>query len=191
MYGCGLRLQELLELPLKDIDLEGNTLTVALSKGGKSRLLPLPQKLKSEMEEYCTRSLELHAQRVEKEASYKGVFLPDTTPVSQAKNIEWLWLFPAPKLVNGTHQYRLHHSVVSKVFRAAVRLSGIPKRITPHVLRPSYATHLLQHGYDLRTIQELLGHSSIETTMIYLHVMKDLDQKKVMSPLDLDWHEKR
>lgn len=186
MYGCGLRLSELLDMRIQDIDFENNLITIPLSKQLKSRVVPLPQKLKTELSICCERSLRLHAQNSENK-KYKGVYLPDSIHESEAMNENWLWLFPASKLVEESRQYHIHHTVIAKVLRSAAQKSKIKKRITPHVLRHTYATHLLQNGFDIRTIQELLGHSSIETTMIYLHVLKEIAPKPPISPLDIIW----
>ncbi len=189
MYGCGLRMSELCNMRLKDIDFDSNLITIPFSKQMKSRVVPLPCKIKAELKNYFEYAVEHHAVNCSN-PRYKGVFLPTSIPESEAMNEIWLWLFPASKLVldQGIEkQYHIHHTVVAKVLRNAVKRSKINKRITPHALRHSYATHLLQHGYDIRTIQELLGHSKIETTMIYLHVLKELSPKPPVSPLDIKW----
>jgi integron integrase len=189
MYGCGLRMSELTELRLKDIDFESNYITIPFSKQMKSRVIPLPQKIKAELKRYYERSKILHEQNCSN-PNYKGPFLPKSIVESEAMNPIWLWLFPASKLVKDKgieKQYHVHHTLLSKVLKKAVNSSKINKRVTPHALRHSYATHLLQNGFDIRTIQELLGHSSIETTMIYLHVLKEISPKPPISPLDIEW----
>jgi len=189
LYGCGLRLGELVNLRLQDIDFENSSITVVHSKGQKSRSVPLPQKLKEQLKIQILTVRSLHFENLRNNC-YKGVFLPNSVPETMAMKEEWLWLFPASRtVVNGNdsseHQFHIHHSVLSKQLRVSVKQCGFLKHITPHTLRHSYATHLLLNGYDIRTIQELLGHSSIETTMIYLHVLKEISPKPPVSPLDL------
>lgn len=193
MYGCGLRLNELVNLRLQDIDFENGTLVVQATKGKKFRSVPLPETLFSDLRERVDAVVAKHEAYIAHEKSYRGTFLPESNPhENQALDTGWQWLFPAKTLVNlkdkeEKKQYHLHHSVLSKTLKETMQKVKILKRVTPHVFRHSYATHLLQHGYDIRTIQELLGHSDIKTTMVYLHVLKDIEQKKIVSPLDLDW----
>lgn len=191
MYGCGLRLTELLELRLKDLDFETETVTINWAKGKKNRLVPMPKQLIRTLRSQVLLARNRHRENCENDM-YRGVFLPKSIDQSCAMKEEWMWLFPAPSLVENQHthivnQYHVHHSVFSKVLRRAVAQCGFMKRVTPHTLRHSYATHLLQHGFDIRTIQELLGHSNIETTMIYLHVLKEIAPKPPISPLDIVW----
>ncbi len=189
MYGCGLRLSELIELRIKDLDFENETVMINWAKGKKNRLLPMPQKMLTTLRSKVLIAREKHRLNCEKE-EYEGVYLPNSIDESAAMKEQWMWLFPASSLVEDRQskkfrQYHLHHSVLSKILRQAVLKCGFLKRVTPHTLRHSYATHLLQNGFDIRTIQELLGHSSIETTMIYLHVLKEISPKPPVSPLDL------
>lgn len=192
MYGCGLRLSELIELRLQDIDFENRLLRIPLSKQMKSRVVPLPKELFKQLKEHVDFVLNDKKEKEKNCSTYGGVFLPKGIAVGEALSNSWLWLFPASGLVTEANtgqekQYHLHHSVLSKVLRATVKKLSLSKNVTPHVLRHSYATHLLIYGLDIRTVQELLGHKDINTTMVYLHVLKELAPRPVISPLDIRW----
>jgi integrase len=124
--------------------------------------------------------------------SFDGVFMPDALDRKSGnfgKEFSWYWVFPAKNLTTvpktgENRRFHLHETVFQKALKAASRTAAIPKRVSPHTLRHSYATHLLQAGYDIRTLQELLGHSDVRTTMIYTHTIQK-DAKPVMSPLDM------
>lgn len=191
MYGCGLRLTELMELRLKHLDFGNNLLMIEFSKQQKSRYIPLPKKIVSNLQLQVESVIQRHKKN-RNNKKYKGVFLPPSIDDSQAMEEKWLWLFPASGLVlvsqkNEERQFHLHHTVVSRSLKAAAKKTEIQKNISPHVLRHSYATHLLQYGLDIKTIQELLGHSTIETTMVYLHVLKEMIPRPAISPLDIRW----
>ncbi len=188
LYGGGMRLSECLKLRVHDIDIDYKTITVRDGKGEKDRITILPDKIIAE--------LKLHVQRV------RNLFNRDKkkgnieAPLPHALNkkypnasmeFNWQYLFPAKSLVykeNEKKIYRvhLHPSTFQKVFKEAVRKSDLTKQASSHTLRHSFATHLLQSGYDIRTIQELLGHNSVKTTMIYTHVLNR--GIGVRSPLD-------
>ena len=189
LYGCGLRVQECITLRVKDLDFEQGSLTVRSGKGDKDRLTVLPESLKNGLREQLMRSRELFER--DRKCGAKGVCLPDALErkyPNAGKEWAWFWVFPA--LSNstdpGTGIYRRHHIHVSnlqRAFRQAVRAAGINKPASLHSLRHSFATHLLERGHDIRTIQELLGHSNVQTTMIYTHVAgKNI--LGVTSPLD-------
>jgi len=189
MYGSGLRLLELLRLRIHHLDLERGRLQIYAGKGNKDRVTVLPESLKPALEQHVQRLKLLHAE--DRKNGLPGVWLPEGLAAKYAKageRWEWQWLFPSRKVardpVSGV--VRRHHLVDSTFqedIRRAANLAGLNKRVTPHVLRHSFATHLLEGGADIRTVQELLGHASVETTQIYTHVMKK-PGLGVKSPLD-------
>ena len=178
MFGSGMRLRELLRLRVKDVDLEDEIITVRCGKGGKDRLVPLAH--------VCVVTLEEHLQRIrrvhdaDRRADLPGVGLPpglDRKYPNAGREWPWFWLWPAshPSQDPRSGIRRRHHKL-PRSFQAAVKaaatVAGLNKRVTPHVLRHSFATQLLEAGVDIRTVQELLGHKKVETTQIYLHVLK-------------------
>jgi len=188
-YGSGLRLMELLRLRVQHLDLARLQLTVRGGKGDKDRMTIIPQSLVPELERQLERLKPLHeADRV---AGLPGVWLPDGLEKKfkrAGERWEWQWLFPSREASRdpATGVVRRHHTL-DGAFQSAVRRAatkaGINKRVTPHTFRHSFATHLLEGGTDIRTVQELMGHASVETTQIYLHVMKK-PGLGVRSPLD-------
>jgi integron integrase len=191
LYGCGLRLSECLNLRVQDINMDMMILTVHDGKGKKDRTVPLPQVLRMELELQFEQVACLH--REDLAAGSAGTFLPSALDLkykNAAKEFVWQWFFPAKTLteVPDTGQYRrfhLHESHVQKAIKQAVRQIALRKRASAHTLRHSYASHLLQANYDIRTIQELLGHSDVRTTMIYTHTIPSVTVKDAKSPLDL------
>ena len=188
-YGCGLRLQECLTLRIKDIDLEQNIIIVRSGKGDKDRRTVLPESLKDQLIEHCAAVRSLHEK--DRDKNLPGVFLPDALEKkypNAGTEWGWFWLFPSQSLSVDprTHTIRRHHmhpASLQKAFKAAVMQAGIAKQASVHTLRHSFATHLLENGYDIRTIQELLGHTNLQTTMIYTHVATK-NILGVRSPLD-------
>ncbi len=177
LYGSGLRLQELITLRVKDLDLERRQITVREGKGRKDRLSVLPERYREAVVQHLERIRALW--RLDSEAGFFGTTFP---PALERKYPgaprEWPWqyVFPAARLCiePGTGRTRRHHvdeSVLQKAVKAAVTRAGIAKRASCHTLRHSFATHLLESGADIRTVQELLGHSDVSTTMIYTHVL--------------------
>jgi integron integrase len=190
LYGCGLRLFECLELRVNAFNFDFGILTIHDGKGKKDRTVPLPQKLLPELNKQLEKVKALHAKDLE--AGYDGVFMFDRIEQkypNSARELVWQWFFPATYLTHipetgQRKRYHLHESHVQKAIRHAVKKAQIPKRVTSHTFRHSFASHLLQANYDIRTIQELLGHSDVRTTMIYTHTIKSQTQKEAKSPLD-------
>lgn len=191
LYGCGLRLFECLKLRVQDVNLDMMMLTVHDGKGKKDRTVPLPQALRTEIDLQLEQVAHVH--EADLAAGYHGAFLPSALDLkykNAAKELVWQWLFPAKTLTvvpdTGEHRrFHLHESHVQKAIKQAVQQSRIRKRASAHTLRHSYASHLLQANYDIRTIQELLGHSDVRTTMIYTHTVPSVSIKEAKSPLDL------
>lgn len=188
-YGCGLRLAECLNLRIHDIDMERGIVTVRSGKGDKDRTTIFPEKLKDDMIAHLAKVRNLFD--TDRSQGIPGVILPNALERKYPNaGIEWgwFWVFPAPGLAVDprTLVIRRHHqhpAVFQREFKSAVRQSGTVKRATVHTLRHSFATHLLESGYDIRTIQQLLGHVDIKTTMIYTHVTNK-NFLGVRSPLD-------
>jgi integron integrase len=189
MYGSGVRLMELLRLRVKDVDLERRQLVIRAGKGGKDRVTVLPEVLVERLLAHRERLRKLHAE--DREAEAPGVWLPEglDRKYPQAGTAwEWQWFFPSRERTKDprTGLLRRHH-VLDATFQHAIRQAavraGLAKRVTPHVLRHSFATHLLESGTDIRTLQELLGHKNVATTQIYTHVMQK-PGLGVRSPLD-------
>lgn len=189
LYGAGLRLQECLELRVKDVDFDRGILTVRSGKGDKDRRTVLPESLRSDWARHVRSIRALHAQ--DRQNDLPGVALPlalERKYPNAGKEWSWFWAFPATthsmdprsRIIRRHHQ---HPSAFQKHFRTAVQTAGIGKPASIHTLRHSFATHLLEAGTDIRTIQELLGHKDIKTTMIYTHVAIK-NRLGVRSPLD-------
>ena len=189
LYGGGLRLLEGLRLRVKDLDLERRVLTVRFGKGGKDRMSPLPTSVVEPLREHLRWVRTVFEE--DRAAGTAGVVLPDALPRKYPRApVEWAWqwVFPARDLSMDPRsglrrRHHLHEAQIQRAVRAAARRAGIPKPVTPHVLRHSFATHLLERGTDIRTIQELLGHKDVATTMVYTHVL-NRPGLGVQSPLD-------
>lgn len=189
LYGTGLRLMEGLRLRVKDVDFTHRTLVVRGGKGDKDRAVMLPESLVAALQEQLARGQGLW--RADRLAGLGGVDLPHALERKYPRagqSWAWFWLFPAAasSVDPRTGELRRHHAydqTFQRAFKLAVNGAGVAKPATPHSLRHSFATHLLQSGYDIRTVQELLGHSDVSTTMIYTHVLK-VGGGGVRSPLD-------
>jgi integron integrase len=190
MYGTGMRLMECVRLRVLDVDFGNGLIVVRNAKGGKDRVVPLPQRCREPLEQHL---LSVKAQHQEDLASGAGaVFLPDAL-ARKAPNAprEWIWQYVFPSSTLSTdpksgqvRRHHLHESSLQRKVGAAGRAAGIPKSVNTHALRHSFATHLLEAGYDIRTVQELLGHADVSTTMIYTHVMNRPGVLPVNSPVD-------
>jgi integron integrase len=189
MYGSGLRLMELLRLRIHHLDLERQRLQVYAGKGDKDRVTVLPEKLLPRLRAQVERLRGLWES--DRTAGFPGVWLPEGLSRKYPRagvSWEWQWLFPSRELsLDPVSGVRRRHHVSDAWFQRALKRAaiqaGLTKRVTPHVLRHSFATHLLEAGTDIRTLQDLLGHASVETTQIYTHVMKK-PGLGVRSPLD-------
>ena len=189
LYGSGLRLFEALELRVKDLDLEKRELLIRDGKGRKDRRTMLPDAMVEPLRLHLAQTRDQHARDL---AAGSGlVALPDALRVkypSAPGEWPWQWVFAAArhytdKLTGELRRHHVHETVVQRAVRSAARRLGVTKPVTPHALRHSFATHPLEDGYDIRTIQELLGHKDVSTTMIYTHVL-NRGPRGVRSPLD-------
>lgn len=190
LYGGGLRLLEALRLRVKDLDFERHEITVRSGKGDRDRRIMLPATAAIELAPHLEAVRRLHRQDLA--AGLGRVELPGALAKKLPRAAEewaWQWVFPSARFAadprsGETRRHHLYPERIQRAVVAAARTAGIPKRVTCHTLRHSFATHLLEAGQDIRTVQELLGHSDVRTTMIYTHVMQKA-AGRVRSPLDL------
>ncbi len=189
LYGSGLRLMECVRLRAKDIDFQMNQIVVRDGKGMKDRITVLPESVKLPLKEHLEWVKSLHQNDLAE--GYGSVYLPDALARKYPHaSREWAWqyIFPAKSLSvdprsGETRRHHIHENSLQKAVKKAVKLAGMGKPVGCHTFRHSFATHLLEDGHDIRTVQELLGHKDVSTTMIYTHVL-NRGGMGVQSPLD-------
>jgi integron integrase len=189
LYGAGLRLNEALSIRIKDLSFERGEIVIRSGKGGHDRVAILPDALKARLVRQTDRVRARHIHDIRTGGGYVNLPRGFARKVpSAARDLSWQYLFPAARphtdrTTGERRRHHLHESAVQREVSAAARRANIGKRVTCHTLRHSFATHLLEDGYDIRTIQELLGHRNVKTTMIYTHVL-NRGAGAVISPLD-------
>jgi len=189
LYGCGMRLMECVRLRIQDIDFGYKQIMIRNAKGGKDRVVPLPMSLEEKLKQQIERVRQMHQSDLDE--GFGSVYLPDALSrkyPSAAKEFKWQYLFPSTRISvdprSGTAQrHHIHETSLQKHIKQAVNRSGIEKKISSHTLRHSFATHLLRSHQDIRTVQKLLGHADVSTTMIYTHVL-GTPGISITSPLD-------
>ena len=189
LYGCGMRVLECVRLRVFDVDFNYQQIIVRKAKGDKDRVVPLPKRLTSALREQIDFVKRQHKEDLSD--GYGDVYLPYALArkyPNASKDIGWQYLFPSSKLSvdprsKKTRRHHLYETVLQKHIKKAAHEAGLYKRVSCHSLRHSFATHLLETGYDIRTVQELLGHADVSTTMVYTHVLNK-PGVSVLSPLD-------
>jgi integron integrase len=190
MYGTGMRLMECVRLRVGDVDFGNRLIVIRDGKGAKDRIVPLPQRLEELLRRHLDATRLVHEGDLA--AGVGEVYLPDALARKYPRAPrEWIWqyVFPSAKLSTDpmggrVRRHHLDESGLQRAIKSAAQAAGIPKRVNSHALRHSFATHLLEAGYDIRTVQELLGHADVSTTMIYTHVLNRPGLVPVKSPID-------
>ena len=190
LYGCGLRVMECLRLRVKDVDLSGGKVEVRGGKNDKDRALTMPKSVVGLLEAQLKRCRVIYEK--DREEGVAGVYLPgayDVKSPTAGKSWPWFWLFPSgkrsvdPRADGLERRHHAHEARVGRALATAVKVAGLEKKVTAHTLRHSFATHLVLRGVDIRSVQELLGHADIRTTMIYLQLARAM-RGEITSPLD-------
>ena len=189
LYGCGMRLMECIRLRVQDLDFGYHQIIIRNAKGNKDRVVPLPEKYRDTLQVHLEKVKQLYQDDLGK--GYGEVFLPNALAKkypNAAKEWKWQYVFPSSKLSvdprsEKIRRHHLHENSLQRHIKKSASLAGITKKVNCHALRHSFATHLLEEGYDIRTVQELLGHADVSTTMIYTHVLNK-PGVHVISPVD-------
>ena len=189
IYGCGLRVSECVSLRIKDLDFERKSITLRAAKGDKDRVLPLPEAIINELLLQCEYAKQIHLD--DRAKNLPGVALPNALErkyPNAGKEFAWFWLFPSRSLSVDprskiTRRHHIFTTTIQREFKKALKQTEVSKQASVHSLRHSFATHLLENGTDIRTIQKLLGHANVQTTMIYTHIA-DNGKPNIKSPLD-------
>jgi integron integrase len=190
LYGTGMRILECLRLRVQDVDFDLGRITVRSPKGGRDRVTMLPNSTRDRLADHLTEVRALHGKDLEE--GFGSVYLPHALARKYPHaDRDWKWQYVFPAGSRGLdprscieRRHHLHVSIVRKAVYAAARAAGIAKKVSCHTFRHSFATHLLMAGYDIRTIQELLGHKDVKTTMIYTHILGNSGGRGVTSPAD-------
>ena len=189
LYGCGMRLMECVRLRVLDVDFDYQQILVRQAKGAKDRVVPIPKKLLEPLKAQIARVETLH--KTDLDEGYGSVYIPEALGrkyPNAEKEFRWQYVFPSATISKDPRskfirRHHVHERGLQKSIKRSAEENGITKKVTSHTLRHSFATHLLENGYDIRTVQELLGHADVSTTMIYTHVLNK-PGVTVTSPLD-------
>ncbi len=190
LYGCGMRLMECIRLRVLDVDFDYQQILVREAKGKKDRIVPIPFRVMEILKKQISQVKQQHEEDIAD--GFGAVYLPEALArkyPNAEKEFRWQYVFPSSKISKDPrsgryHRHHVHQSVLQKYIKSAAETAGITKKVNCHALRHSFATHLLENGYDIRTVQELLGHADVSTTMIYTHVLNK-PGVTVTSPLDM------